>query len=131
MIPIYFLALVGVMRNKKVTFKTTPKGDAAGGEEEDTLMVFKPHLILSGIIIASLAAAVTLGHTGWVFIAWGSATACLLSSFFVVKLSRRFFRTVRWKSLRLCSCPADAPIVDARAVARYGGMNQRRRANPV
>jgi cellulose synthase/poly-beta-1,6-N-acetylglucosamine synthase-like glycosyltransferase len=88
-IPIYFLALVGVLRNKRVTFKTTPKGDASGGEEGDALMVFKPHLVLSTVILAGLAVAVARGHTSVVFLAWGSATACLLSSFFVSHLCRR------------------------------------------
>jgi cellulose synthase (UDP-forming) len=88
-IPIYFLALVGVLRNKRVTFKTTPKGNADTGEARDSLMVFKPHLILSGVIVSGMTLAIMLGHTGWVFMAWGSVTASLLSSFFFVELGKR------------------------------------------
>ena len=95
-IPIYFLALVGVLRNKRVTFKTTPKGGASGGEEGDALMVFKPHLILSTVILAGLVVAVARGHTSGVFLAWGSVTACLLSSFFVGNLCRRVLGGLRW-----------------------------------
>lgn len=52
-------------------------------------MVFKPHLVLSTVILAGLAVAVARVHTSVVFLAWGSATACLLSSFFVSHLCRR------------------------------------------
>jgi hypothetical protein len=57
-IPIYFLALVGVLPNRRVTFKTTPKGNARGEEiAEDELNVFKPHLVLTALILAGMASA--------------------------------------------------------------------------
>jgi cellulose synthase (UDP-forming) len=94
-IPIYFLALLGVARNKRVTFKTTPKGSKGGSADEESLLVFKPHLIVSGTIMAGLALAVLLGHTSPIFLAWGSVTAVLLFSFFFAKLSRRIVNTLR------------------------------------
>ena len=58
-IPIYFLALVGVLRNRRVTFKTTPKGNARGEEiAEDDLNVFKPHLVLTALILAGMGIGV-------------------------------------------------------------------------
>lgn len=112
-IPIYFLALVGVLRNKRVTFKTTPKGAERTGQ--DSLMIFKPHLILSGVIVTGMVLAVMLGHTSWVFISWGSVTACLLSSFFFVELGKRFTGVLRaeWRSLGGQHRPHDHPAVFA------------------
>jgi len=88
-IPIYFLALVGVLCNKRVTFKTTPKGGAEGAEEDSELRIFRPHLILATMIGASLTIGLALGHDSGVFLAWGSVTASLLSSFFLTAVWRR------------------------------------------
>jgi cellulose synthase (UDP-forming) len=87
-IPIYFLALVGVLRNKRVTWKTTPKGDT-GGQPEDELSVFAPHLMLSAVVLAGMTAAVALGHTAWVFLGWGGVTAGLMSGLPAGQLGRR------------------------------------------
>ena len=95
-IPIYFLALVGVLRNKRVTWKTTPKGDA-DDQEEDPLRVFAPHLALSLTILAGMGAAFLLGHTTWVFLAWGCLTASLMAAFSIGQLCRRAFAALRWK----------------------------------
>jgi cellulose synthase (UDP-forming) len=101
-IPIYFLALVGVLRNRRVTFKTTPKGDAHGAEiAEDGLNVFKPHLVLTALILAGMGTAVLLGHTTWVFFAWGGVTAILLSVFSVPRLGRRLASAARWERARV------------------------------
>ena len=95
-IPIYFLALVGVIRNKRVTWKTTPKGDASD-QEEDALRVFVPHLALSLTILAAMGVAFMLGHTTWVFLAWGCVTAGLMAAFTIGQLCRRAFAALRWK----------------------------------
>ena len=95
-IPIYFLALAGVLPNRRVTFKTTPK--AARGEKvaEDELNVFKPHLVLTALILAGKGIGVLRGHTTWVFFAWGGVTAVLLSVFSVPRLCRRPAGSLRW-----------------------------------
>jgi cellulose synthase/poly-beta-1,6-N-acetylglucosamine synthase-like glycosyltransferase len=95
-IPIYFLAFVDVIRNKRVIWKTTPKGDSAG-QAEDSLRVFVPHLTLSLIIGAGLGIAFLRGHTTWVFLAWGCITSGLMAAFFVVQICRRTILALRWK----------------------------------
>jgi hypothetical protein len=97
-IPIYFLALVGVLRNRRVTFKTTPKGNARGEEiAEAELNVFKPHLVLTAVILAGMGIGVLRGHTTWVFFAWGGVTAILLSVFSVPRLCRWLAGVLRWE----------------------------------
>lgn len=99
-IPVYFLAFAGVLRNKRVTFKTTPKGDLAGLDEPDELLVFKPHLILSGLLLTGLTVAYARGHTSGVFVVWGLSTAALLSSFFIRNalrlIGKRLAVAARW-----------------------------------
>jgi cellulose synthase (UDP-forming) len=96
-IPIYFLALMGVVRNRRVTWKTTPKGNASGREYNDDLKVFTPHLIASGVIVAGMCIALILGHTRWVFFAWGVGTSGLLSAFALPGLCRRLADSLRWQ----------------------------------
>ena len=100
-IPIYFLALVGVVRNKRVTFKTTPKGGEGRREYADDIRVFKPHLAISGIIVSGIFIGMMLGHTTWVFIIWGSVTAALLSAFSAPGLCGRLADVLRRGRTRL------------------------------
>lgn len=93
-IPIYFLALVGVLSGRRVTWKTTPKG-AAATRDVDGLGVFKPHIALLLIIVAGLDIGVTSRHTEAVFLAWGSVTAVAMSAFAVATVGRQFLRLVR------------------------------------
>ncbi len=79
-----------------MTFKTTPKGNARGEEiAEDELNVFKPHLVLTVLILAGMGIGVLRGHTTWVFFVWGGVTAVLLSS--VPRLGRRLAGALRWE----------------------------------
>jgi cellulose synthase (UDP-forming) len=94
-IPVYMLALVGVIRNKRMTFKTTPKGDGAEDREEETLRVFLPHMVLSGIIVAGMILGAGLRHTALVFYGWGLATALLLSAFGICAAARRAVAILR------------------------------------
>jgi cellulose synthase (UDP-forming) len=98
-IPIYFLALVGVIQNKRVTFKTTPKGGTKASEGSDELRIFRPHLILAAVILGCLAGGVALGHSSGVFLAWGSVTASLLSSFFFTSVCRRALDSLRRREI--------------------------------
>jgi cellulose synthase (UDP-forming) len=93
-IPIYLLALIGVIRNKRMTFKTTPKGDGQDVQEE-TLRVFMPHLVLSGVIVTGMILGAELRHTALVFYAWGTATSLLMSGFGICAAAKRAVATLR------------------------------------
>ena len=110
-IPIYFLALIGVIRKKKVTFKTTPKG-GTNGEELDRLSVFKPHMVIVALLLAGMGVGVWLGHTIWVYLAWGAVTSLLFSGYVVhlafkrmTSAARRWWRSAPWRTRRSAAPP--------------------------
>jgi cellulose synthase (UDP-forming) len=80
-IPVFFLALVGVVRNKRTTFKTTPKGSGIYRDYEQTVRVFTPHIALGILVFGCMAVGVRLGHDALVYYAWGILTALLPSCF--------------------------------------------------
>jgi hypothetical protein len=105
-IPIYFLAFIGVLRGKRVTFKTTPKGGSQG-QDLDRLSVFAPHMVIVAVLLAGLGLGVLLGHTVWVFLAWGTATCALFTGFvahlacrLAAAAARRRWRNRSWKRAR-------------------------------
>ena len=93
-IPIYFLALVGVLSGKRVTWKTTPKG-AAASQDADGFRVFMPHIVLLVIIVTGLDVGITARHADVVFLAWGCVTAGAMSAFAVAPIGNHFLRLVR------------------------------------
>ena len=93
-IPVYFLAFVGVVRRKRVTFKTTPKGGNQS-QEMDSLSVFTPHLTIAAIMAVGVSLGILRGHTAWIFMAWGIVISVVLSGFAVHLLCRRLAAAVR------------------------------------
>jgi cellulose synthase (UDP-forming) len=73
--PIYFLALVGVLTGKRLTYKVTPKG-AKQREEAVRLSLFTPHFILGSITLAGLIGSFYTHHQAiqLVFLAWLNTT---------------------------------------------------------
>jgi hypothetical protein len=126
-IPIYFLAFVGVIRKKRVTFKTTPKGGNQS-QELDRLSVFAPHMVIVALLVTGMAVGVLLGHTSWVFMAWGAATSLLFSGFVaqlvcqrMAAAVRRWRRTATWKTRRSTAPPWEVhhqPAVPPRELHR-------------
>ena len=55
-----------------------------------------------------MSAAFLLGHTTWVFLAWGGVTVSLMAAFTISQLCRRIFAALRWKR---------APIAQAEAAS--------------
>jgi cellulose synthase (UDP-forming) len=73
--PIYFVALLGVLTGKRLTYKVTPKGDRQG-EDEVKLSLFIPHFILGSITFAGLIASFYTKHQAiqLIFFAWLNTT---------------------------------------------------------
>jgi len=124
-LPIYLLAFIGVVRGKRVTFKTTPKGNGRP-QASDSLRVFLPHLIIAGLLASCLGVGIYLGHTVWVFIAWGAVTILLYPAFAGHLLWHRFTDARREK--RAARRAPVVPIPPARELA--GSAAGRQRALP-
>jgi hypothetical protein len=70
--PIYFLAFVGVVRGKHLTFKVTPKGN--GQESYVPLRVFTPHLVVGTVTALGLGASFITHHQSPIIIFWAFTT---------------------------------------------------------
>jgi cellulose synthase (UDP-forming) len=112
-LPIYFLAFVGIVRNKRVTFKTTPKGHGRP-QDQDSLKVFTPHLVVAALLVSGMCGGVLLGHTIWVFLAWGTVTAALCLAFPAHLLWRRLIAAIREPQAALTRAGHADVLADAR-----------------
>ncbi len=71
--PIYFLALVGVIRGQQLKFKVTPKGN--GAQANDTpLQVFMPHIFIGVATLAAFIGSFMTDFQNPVMIFWALTT---------------------------------------------------------
>jgi hypothetical protein len=98
-IPVYFLALAGVLSSRRATWKTTPKG-TEGDRTDDGLGVFMPHITLLLVIIGGLGVGIAMRHTAAVFLAWGSVTAGAMSAFVLAWVYRQVSRAWPWQRFK-------------------------------
>ena len=71
--PIFFLAFLGVLRGKKLTYKVTPKGDKV--VNEDSVQLFVPHLIIGGTAMIGLLSSSITGRQSIVMLFWAAVVA--------------------------------------------------------
>jgi hypothetical protein len=125
-LPIYLLAFIGVVRGKRVTFKTTPKGNGRP-EVLDSLRAFTPHLVIVGLLLAGMGAGIYLGHTIWVYLAWGTVTMLLYPSYVghllwhrwtTARRRKRAARAGAARALARAATPALAPVTAHAAPGR-------------
>lgn len=70
--PIYFLAFIGALRNKRLSYKVTPKGGASA--ESVNLSLFRPHIIIGSVTAIDLLSIPFTHHDGAVMIFWAALT---------------------------------------------------------
>lgn len=70
--PIYLMAIVGVIRGKRISFKVTPKG--SNQESYVPLSVFAPHIIIGVIVAVALAASFRTHDQNPIIVFWGAVT---------------------------------------------------------
>jgi cellulose synthase/poly-beta-1,6-N-acetylglucosamine synthase-like glycosyltransferase len=66
--PIYFMAFLGVLRKKHLTFKVTPKGNRP--VQRTDARVFKPHIVIGTVMVADLAAGALFNHLNGFMVFW-------------------------------------------------------------
>lgn len=70
--PIYFMALVGIVRGKRISFKVTPKG--YGQEMYVPLVVFLPHVIIGSLVGLALIVSFWTHNQSPVIMFWAVTT---------------------------------------------------------
>jgi cellulose synthase/poly-beta-1,6-N-acetylglucosamine synthase-like glycosyltransferase len=85
--PIYFLAALGVLRQKRLVFKVTPKG--AGQRDRTPLAMIAPHAIIGVTAGACLASAYVTGRDSLPMLFWAGLNALVMLSFLVVVVVTR------------------------------------------
>ncbi|HSX28827.1 MAG TPA: glycosyltransferase family 2 protein [Candidatus Saccharimonadales bacterium] len=96
--PIYFMALVGVLRGKKLSFKVTPKGE--GVAASTPLVLFAPHFVLGTISLVDLLVGSIEGRHAAVLVFWAIMNTLLMYSLVgmvVFENSKAWLMGRRWK----------------------------------
>jgi cellulose synthase/poly-beta-1,6-N-acetylglucosamine synthase-like glycosyltransferase len=78
--PIYFLAFIGVVRGKRLTYVVTPKGD--NQTTSRTPLLFILHFILGTITLVGILVGFYLGHHAPIMIFWALINTIFMYFFF-------------------------------------------------
>jgi len=95
-LPIYMMALFGVLRRKRMVFEVTNKGDdwqVDKNAKPEGLQVFKPHAAIAAILLGGILLSGQLHHDSVVFFLWGAATTVLMIAFSMVP---SWVYNIRW-----------------------------------
>lgn len=89
--PIYFMALVGVLRGKRLVFKVTPKGNKSVNYTPPH--IFTPHIAMGTVAAADIAAAALWHHNSVFMLFWAVTTMISLYGLVFSVLIPQFFRS--------------------------------------
>lgn len=92
--PIYFMAFLGVLFNKRLTYVVTPKGSALS-TQASSVMLFLPHMILGMLTLVYVIVGVHLGRTAPLLMFWGILNTLIMFGFVVVESIPIFTRAVK------------------------------------
>ena len=109
--PIFLLAFIGIVRQKHLAFKVTPKGGASR-RSAVPMKLFRPHLLLAAISGACLALGVFMPHPSPVLMGWAALNTLLLGAFTVMAVIvslRTIVRSVPRRRARAAVLSADVP----------------------
>ena len=85
--PIYLLATIGVLRQKRLVFKVTPKGEDQ--VDRTPLSMIAPHMTIAVVTALCLAVGVLTDRLSLPMVFWAACTCVLMLSFVVVVLATR------------------------------------------
>lgn len=81
--PVYFIALVRVLRQQPLGFKVTPKG-AIRKRADDVRRLFRPHLAIAVLSLSCLLAGAVFQRESVVLQAWAAVTLVTLGGFWAL-----------------------------------------------
>jgi len=113
--PIYFLALVGVLRNKRLTYVVTPKGE--GEQQSVSLSLFLPHFVLGTISAVGIVCAFVFGNTAPQILFWAFVNTFAMYGFFFWMCAKK----IQEKTSGWSYQPAFARAVAALVLAGMAG----------
>ena len=102
--PIYFLAFIGVVRGKHLTFKVTPKGRKMKARTETSLALFKPHLVLGSITAIDIVAAFAYHHTAVIMLFWAFLNTALM---YGISFNESLIRAYKFATKPISFRPSD------------------------
>ncbi|MBI3342056.1 glycosyltransferase [Candidatus Curtissbacteria bacterium] len=83
--PIYLLALSLIIRGKRLSYKTTPKGSARVIYSSN-LSLFIPHIVMGSLTLIALIASIWTRHNAPNLIFWALLNTLVMYSFFAMEL---------------------------------------------
>lgn len=87
--PIYFLAFVGVVTGRRLTYAVTPKGDQQS--EQVALTLFMPHVILGTITGLDVILAFNGQHQAPFLLFWAILNTLIMYGFVIYATTQRLF----------------------------------------
>jgi|SRR6185369_4865076 len=96
--PIYFVALVGVIRRKRLTYKVTPKGSQQDNDAQ--LALFVPHLVLGSLTLIDIIFSFSTHHQSIQLIFWAWMNTIVMYYFVLnegLKKIAQSVPTIEWK----------------------------------
>jgi len=118
--PIYFLAFIGVVRGKRLTYVVTPKG----GQQESSYSpsLFRFHFFLGSLTLVGIFVGLYRGFTSGPMLFWAILNTIFMYYFFFSEATPPFITRVRkvlssyGQRLRILPKQVSAPVMPAVAV---------------
>lgn len=97
--PIYFLAFIGVITNKRLVYLVTPKGIIK--QIPDATKLFVPHLIFGSITLFDIIVGFFTKHTAGQMIFWAVLNTAFMYGFFFTEMGNKMVGLfTQWRSRR-------------------------------
>jgi cellulose synthase (UDP-forming) len=83
--PVFFMAFMGVVRGKNITYVVTPKGEGGGGIKQPIKYdpsLFIPHFVLGTLTLSGIIIGVFANHMAGIMIFWASLNTMFMYYFF-------------------------------------------------
>ncbi len=127
--PVYFIAFVGVLINRRLTYVVTPKGNQQS--DDNALVLFVPHVLLGTITLACLGASVVFSRYAPLLVFWAAVNTIIMYAFPFLEILRLLKKSLSQKSLFVVTRPRLAVVGGAVFVSiLFFAYHQTQRVSP-